>query len=479
MIFGGINNRHFRLAYLLLSIAMVSLFFGHLVEAQNHRGWSRPQLIYETMEAIDTPYLVADTYGITHLIWRESERDKGSGDTTLEAIYYASDLGGNWSQGQDIIAMNSASGPTAAVDSDGLIHLVWQGPNNTLYHSLSNVESAQTAHGWAEPQAVAIANQDAHVVVDEGRSAHLVYPGVDSSGVYYIRYDTELDGWNAPTVVSSTSANNVIANYARLAIGSDGTLHVVWSEFLLPEAWPPTGVYYAQSKDNGNSWSRAVKLAGDNYDQITVAAGSGIVHVAWNGMVGVGGRYHRWSNDNGLTWSPTEAVVSPGKGGTEGLPQLQVDNAGVLHLLTTFDGCAWHASWENGNWSDPVCISGREAMASGWIEQPALTLSNGNLLHAVFWDDRARLWNATLMTGAPPTYEILPIMEAVPTATNAPAPPPTATTAATPLPASILTSDPPAANGMAESPAFSLILSAGAVFALLGLTLLIWSRRYR
>jgi hypothetical protein len=48
-----------------------------------------------------------------------------------------------------------------------------------------------------------------------------------------------------------------------------------------------------------------------------------------------------------------------------------------------------------------VCISGEEALASNYIEEPSMTISEGNKLHVVFWDDRRRLWYTTKETEAP------------------------------------------------------------------------------
>jgi len=471
--------RRIRLAGLLLSAATLFLVYSHLVVAQSQSEWSVPQLIYQTSESIDVPYLIADANGVTHLVWREFSRSGDSDGAALEAIYYATDSGGNWSQGLDVIAMGSASGPTAAVDSNGLLHLLWQGPGMTLFHSLARVDAARTAHGWVEPLALVTSNGNAHILFDGAHAIHIAYPGTSSSGVFYLRYDLATGIWSAPTAISPTAANNTSANYTRLAIGPDGTLHVVWSEFQLPDGWPPTGVYYSSSDNSGASWSGRIELVGDGYNQSAVIADSEGVHVVWNGMVGIGGRYHRWSNDGGQTWSPTEAVVPPGNGGTEGPPQLQIDSSGTLHLLTTYNGCAWHARWEEGRWSEPTCISGREAMASNYIEQPALALANGNQLHAVFWDDRARLWHTTLMTGAPPTNQSLPAQMTLPTATIEPTPAPTPTGPATPLPASITTAGPPPSAGMNAGPAWSLLLSTGAAIVLLGFTMLIKTRRSR
>jgi hypothetical protein len=144
-----------------------------------------------------------------------------------------------------------------------------------------------------------------------------------------------------------------------------------------------------------------MQIAGYGYDQIAIAVDGEIVHTVYNGMVGVGGRYHRWSQDGGKTWSPITKINGNNDGGTEGLPQLAFDSIGSLHLVTTFNNCVQYAFWQNNTWSKFKCISGERAKITKDIEQPAMTISEGNKLHVVFWDERKTLWYTTKEVSAP------------------------------------------------------------------------------
>jgi hypothetical protein len=198
----------------------------------------------------------------------------------------------------------------------------------------------------------------------------------------------------------------VAADNVRIAIGTNDVLHVVWTEHQLPTGWPILGVFYTRSIDGGRAWSDPLEMAGSGFNEINVAAiGEDDVHVAWNGIAGVGGRYDRWSFDGGVTWSDTSTVVSPGLGGSEGPPQLVSDAAGMVHLLTTYgyeeERCPWYSSWDGVAWMEPVCIAPDEARPSNYVEDPAMTVGNGNRLHAVYWDGPQRLWYVTKQTLAP------------------------------------------------------------------------------
>ena len=101
-----------------------------------------------------------------------------------------------------------------------------------------------------------------------------------------------------------------------------------WAEFLRHEGIVDAADLAGVQR---SLWVVELPAAGDW--EIAVDS-AGRVHVAWNGVVGVGGRYHQWSDDGGLAWSAVADVVAAGQGGTEGPPQLAIDSADTLHLLS-------------------------------------------------------------------------------------------------------------------------------------------------
>lgn len=167
-----------------------------------------------------------------------------------------------------------------------------------------------------------------------------------------------------------------------------------------------------------------------------------MIHTVWNGMITIAGRYQRWSEDGGNTWTRLEVITK--EGGTEGPPALVVDATGNFHLLTTFKGCPWLYSWlpDAKTWGAPDCLkSGKSSLITNfytdYTEEPAMTISTGNILHAVFWDNRQKLWYA---------YRRLDDVKAIPTVPWK-QPTPTSVTQATqdhstPTAAAILTNTP-------------------------------------
>jgi hypothetical protein len=388
-------------------------------------GWSEPVVLFEAEWGIHSPVVVSDRAGGLHLFWRYVEASNPT--QTTELNYYTYYDGTTWSTPVDIFAADYLAAPSAATDGSGFVHLIWQGSSEQLQYSRAAITSPISAQSWQPPISLATANVNAHLLSDHTGRLHVVYPGRGSSGVYYRTSHNAGLSWSSPVNIAAASQNQVSANFTRIAMGVDNTLHVVWTEFLLPEAWPPIGLFYARSEDGGQTWSEVTQLAEEGYNQINVAAGQeNTVHVLWNGMAGIHGRYHRWSDDNGQTWTATETLNTAGVAGSTGTPPMVVDNAGVLHALVVDGGCLLYLAWQADSWNAPTCISQLAAGATTFIEQPDLTISQGNKLHVVFWDSRERLWYMSRQTDAPRSPP-LPLPTAVSTPLPTPTPLPMAT----------------------------------------------------
>ena len=399
---------------------MVSLAQGVATAQTGDGGWSQPVLLFKISDATDgaitVPVVVAGKDGSVHVFW-QYQVPEAAGQPAHAAIYYTRWDGKSWSKPVDLVDAPTLHLSSAAIDRNGYLHLMWQGTLGRLFYARAREGDATSASKWTRPVPVDTAYVNGQIVADSRGWLHRVYARHGQLGTYY---QVSKDGgatWSFPVNVARTSNEQSAADFVRVAATESGILHVVWTEFTLPSGWPPTGVYYSRSGDGGKTWSPPVELAGPGYDQINVAvAGDTTVHVAWNGMAGVGNRYHRWSSDGGRTWSAVSQVVTGG-GGTEGPPQLAVDSAGNLHMLTTSDGRVWYDSWQGGGWAAPQYVpSGDEGpippLASPvdvkvrHIEQATMDIGLGNRLDAVFWDQRVQqgvtyVWYTTKTVGAP------------------------------------------------------------------------------
>ena len=402
----------------MLSIVLPTLIGGafvfSLALAQTSPfDWSVPQRITERQELTSEPILVADQSGLLHLFWSPVSSDS-------QSIYYSVWNGSSWTQPVDILSNFQIIGPTAAVDSKGNIYLVFS-DGTSIYYSQSLVGQAISAANWSKPIAIINGLSHAQILTDTNDRLYIFFPGLSSTGPKLITSEDGGDTWSDEISISLTSTPDRAADYVRAAISVDGTIHVVWTEYQLPQGWPPLGLYYAHSNDGGDTWSRPVELAGEFYNQVNITTfGDRIIHTAWNGAAGTGGRYYRWSQDGGDTWSSVTAVIPAGNGGSEGPPQLAVDNLGTLHMITTYNQRVWYLfvqGPDHKRWSNPIYIpTGDESgippidqtidpEVQRHIEHPTMTISAGNQLQTVFWDERPaqqilQFWYTTKQTSA-------------------------------------------------------------------------------
>ena len=361
-------------------------------------NWSEPFLLFEENGTgeIHKPFVVSDSYGNVHVFWSVIS----PGVNGIDLIFYARLDAKGWTTPVDVVAASPARAPRATVGPDDYIYLTWNGSGGG-YYSTVPITSADTVNDWSEPILLANSNIHASIITAPSGAVHLAYPGNNQPGIFEQVLEPNSVDWSSPRTISLNSLINTSADWVQITASDDGRLHVVWTEFYSPDHWPPRGVFYTGSTDGGYGWSAPMLLAGDGFDQINVVAqDDNNIHVFWNGQAGVGGRYHRQSPDGGRTWSETLEIVPAGTGGTEGPPQVVVDQAGTIHLITTYGGCTWYTYLKDQLWGPSVCISGEEALASNYIEEPSMTISEGNKLHVVFWDDRRRLWYTTKETEA-------------------------------------------------------------------------------
>lgn len=359
-------------------------------------AWPEPTLVLETRHEIYEPAMAVDQSSGVNVAWAVHVDDH----PPLQQIYMARWDGSSWSGPTAVVSAAAANAPSLAVDPYADIHLIWHSALARLQYTWTVAGSSTAETAWAPSVELAESNLRAQLRADPQGRLHLVYPGRGAAGPVY---RSSRDGgatWTEAVEVAAPSAPNAAADYTRLAVSDNGTLHVVWTEFEFPKAWPPRGVFHSVSTDAGRSWSVPAQLAGPGFDQINVVTvDDRTVHVAWNGMVSIRGRYHRWSNDGGATWSPTEQIVA--SGGTEGPPQLLVDSARTLHLVTSYNSAAWHVVWDGARWSMPECISCGAAAASALIEEPSAVINDGNELHVVYWQARHQLWHTAARLTAP------------------------------------------------------------------------------
>jgi len=376
--------------------------------------WSQPVVVFRTEGWVSHPLLVGDSAGDLHLFLAFSpSRDPHDTKSAGQLLYLRRDPTG-WQQVTEVLS--SPGGgllqvPAVALDAEGWFHVVWSGGSfSRAYYSRAHLSQAATAAHWSAPQVLSRVGPFGgtfrmDILASADGMLHFVYASREGSVYYRVSHDGG-DSWADEVRISSVEGGQEAADYPRIARTTNGGLHVVWTQFRLPDGWPPAGAYYSRSLDGGATWSQPRRVAGENYGQLNLQAiGSSEIHLLWHGIASVGDRLHQWSGDGGESWGPIERISVQIKGGLTGYSAMAVDSALALHVVTSVAGQegrtedVYHLVRRAGAWSEPRRIS-QGAIGKQSVELPALAVSEGNHLHAVYEDDFERVWYTECTTDA-------------------------------------------------------------------------------
>lgn len=213
----------------------------------------------------------------------------------------------------------------------------------------------------------------------------------DSTDVWFTRRDAGAGTWSLPAIIADT---DYLAAGPRLAVGSDGDLHVVFYD----ESDTESDIRYLRSADEGANWTPATEVDGsDDFVQrpsITTGPAGG-VHIAYEEIIDLAGQgflsdevYHLSSTDDGATWSAPAAVSRhSGAQSVFGLafPMIAVTPDSVVHMVWVDDDGAqrdvYYAQLAPGGvWSLPANLS-QTAKLSYF---PSLAVDAGGRLHLVY-----------------------------------------------------------------------------------------------
>ncbi len=445
------SNVRWAVVAFALAALLVAWPGGQIAFGQNRVVWSEPRLIFTSAWVVETPLIVADALDGIHAFWQEAQ----SGSSAPHQVYYTRVSARETST--PVVIVTNARAAAVTADRAGNLYLLFQRDNDMMI-SYADASRAGAPESWSKP--VVIAKRTlfrGDITVDDRGTLHVALPSLDRRGVYYAASGDGGETWSLVLAGRPAEADTQ-ADWTRLAVDGRGGLHVTWSEFRLPNGWPPTGLYYARSQDAGLNWTRPMTLAGESWTQAAVGIGPGDqVNLVWNAYGPNPGHYHRVSSDGGNTWSTKATPAWPDRGSMYGYPDLAVDSAGTLHMVSPSVGVLYGA-WRDGAWTAPVKIpdgpSGADKPGDqeNWRGFPHVAISGGNQLHVLFAVGAQRIYYSSAQTGSPAvTPPPLPTATPRPTATAKPAAAPTTGASGSGRPQGF--SDGPAAAGPAGSTA--------------------------
>ena len=392
--------------------------------AAQDNDWTAPQLIFEGAGRVDWPWLIPDQYGQLHAFWGFT-----SEDNTRNLLYYTR-LDRPGTPIVDIVSTNVVVRSIFGVTSPGGLLLTWAG--RQYVRASENPE--YTARAWSGPHNIAQSYANAGVATAPDGAVWLLSGLTDNNAIFTQRLDTQTEQWSDPKLVANTMNTYSAPDAMRLAISEEGILHAVWAEYKLPDGWPPLGVYYAQSSDEGASWSSPRPIASGLYTQPNILAGPDHkLYLMWLGAVGQGGRYFQQSDDDGRTWTEPVEVINSRAGGSQGAPAMALDSEGRLHTVFTDDLCVYYTRLDPTGWLQPECIS-QDLPANAVKEYPAMAISQGNRIDVLLDTNRTQLWHIWRYLDAPSVAAVASPSPVPATSTPVPATPIPDAPTPTPLP---------------------------------------------
>jgi hypothetical protein len=266
----SLNNRLKNLSTigLFLVLLFTSLFPWHSSSAQSQttdQNWTTPVNLSHSGSTTN-PSIVVDSNGIIHVVWED----------TIAGEMYTSYDGTKWSTPvQASLPFNVPPSGSAAqpgsnrlrliADGKGYIHAFWVDQNNQLHYS--RVLGSQMGNGanWDSQQILANSAVDFDVSLDDQDRIHLAYVrAIDESGfpagIYYRQSAANGASWGSPEVLYQSQYFRSLTNQnANVSIATDRN-GTGQNIYVAWDNRPRKQVFFTRSTDGGNLWSDPAEI---------------------------------------------------------------------------------------------------------------------------------------------------------------------------------------------------------------------------
>jgi hypothetical protein len=217
--------------------------------------------------------LSVDAAGTLHAAWVDYE--------TVGHVWYASRTGDVWWESVKISPGTTYAGFPVVVAGKGAVHVLWYAatPDSSYRHgSLYEIRhTTRTSRDWSDPVLVSTGSDDSlnpSAAADQQGNVHSAWYQFDGATyrVNYAMWDAK--AWTVPDDMSPTAVN---ARQVSIDIAPDGTVYLVWSQFVDGVR----GIAFTHLAEDG--WSDTEFLtAGPAEDPVVATDPEGRVFVAWS-----------------------------------------------------------------------------------------------------------------------------------------------------------------------------------------------------
>jgi hypothetical protein len=398
------------------------------------------------------PTIATGSDGNVHAVWQDDTDGPWGND--IEIMYAKWTATGGWSNATCVsdgwggVNWNSGDSlnPTIALGLDGTVHVAWSDSTVSPWGSDSDIlyTNWTAASGWSNASLVSDTWNGGYwnngfsicptIAVGSDGTVHLAWWddtdgswGIDTE-IFYAKWIAS-GGWSLVTCVSDGWGgaywNTGTSERPAIAVGVDGTVHLVWQDNTLFQLWGSDPEILHATWTAMGGWSNATCVSDgwggvywnkhNSFDPAIAVGLDGSIHSVWyddtNGPWGNDMEiFHaKWTAVGG--WS-NASLVSDGRGGVywnggNSLnPAIAVEpDGGVLAVWQDDTDGPWgndmeifQAKWTAaGGWSNATCVS------DGWSGvywnggnslNPAIALGPEGIAHVVWNDETDSLWGS-------------------------------------------------------------------------------------
>jgi hypothetical protein len=385
---------------ILFFFSLVSLAFSPIRYYQSQYqviDWEKPVNLADTTDNTEDPSICVDPEGNAHVVW--CARDDTVAGGFCSAIFYTEkNRISGWSSPIDILLPKSSvsdlRSARIACSEDGFLHLAWISAGRIHYsHALAT--DAKSAKNWSKPFEFSqqYSNiDDPDIFTDDTGRIHMAIASKAGQdiGIYYTFSDNNGESWNLASNVKSYSPSESAIEHPKVIVDQDGIIHLTWTVHDYPEIFPPIGIQYARSIDEGKTWSDFNFVQGP-YDFASLTSAGKILHMIWSGTNPDRHKFYRFSENQGINWSASEITLDVG--GYQQWSGMGVDSMGRLHLAQpagVIEGYLTYQVLTNGIWSPFIKIVPHpekypeEALGTrGTSNNAQMAIGLGNEMHIV------------------------------------------------------------------------------------------------
>jgi PKD repeat protein len=245
------------------------------------------------------------------------------------------------------VQVNGQSQPDLAVDSMGLIHVVWTDSRNIpgtgpdIYYANSTDSGLSfNPSQRVNNDAGNVEQSEPAIAVASDRSVYVVWTdprnGARGTDIYFSK-STDLGGTWAPNFFLNDDVGNHAQSAPDIAIDAAGTVYVAWTDSRDPNTSPD--IYATRSSNGGSSFAANVKVNDDVgavfQGSVSLAVKAGRVHAAWSddrARGSTGRDIYTASSPDGIAWSANMRVNDDFLStNSQDTPTIAVDGSGDVY----------------------------------------------------------------------------------------------------------------------------------------------------